>query len=417
MATKKVGPKNPRADEILAKEPQQKTAELLDISVTERGQFRSCHRRWWLQTIQGLEPDKPTWPLLFGTGIHAALEQYYLGPRTGRKNLTAREEAAIEAFLGWYAETEDELEASGASPGELDELYSYSELGQDMLESYFLYDQTTDASVGKVLAVEGHFQRNVPGAPRCGNADYPPEAQPVIDEEAGRILIPIVDPLTKEPIADNIPCLTMKMDLLVERATPRKGLWVVDHKTSSSAYNDRGLDFNDQATGYCYGVWRLTGVVPRGAMFNVLIKNTPQEPRRLKNGNLSTAKDQLTTADMYREELKADGLMTGGKIHSEKHAECLNALLARGWAPFFQRLEPTRNEHELVSFERRLGQEYLDMKRVLSADDVNAAAYPNQNDRVCPYCPVAPICQAMEDGSDWQHVQDTMFRKSADRKA
>lgn len=407
MAKKKT---RPEAEHLLGMTPLERTSSLLDISVTERGQFRSCHRRWHLQTIENLEPKAPTWALSFGTGIHAALEAYYTGPIKGR-NKRAR-----DAFQDWYVTTEAQLKDDDGTPGELDELYDYCELGHDMLDNYFEYDKRSNVKLGKVLAVEGNFRKGVPASLRNGHPDYPPEAQPFIDEDAGRVLIPIVNPETHEPIDDRIPCLTMKLDILTERDTPRKGLWVVDHKTSSSAYNDRGLDFNDQATGYCYGVYRLSGIVPRGAIFNVLIKERVKEPRvSEKTGALSYAKDQLTTADLYRQALKEHGLMKGNRITSEKHAECLDALLARGWRPFFQRLEPTRNEHELISFERRLAAEYADM--AYAHEDPDTLAYPNPSERVCPYCPVAPICQALEDGSDAVHVIETQFRQADDRKA
>lgn len=394
--------------------PQERTANLLDISVTERGQFRSCRRRWKLSTIDNLEPKSPTWALKFGSGIHLALEAMYL-VQAGVKD-TDRDalEVALDVFDIWHGDTEHELKEYGASEHELEELWELRTLGIEMLENYSVFDRTSPAKIGDILMVEGVLTsagEKVLGD-ALGHPDYPDESQPVIDESSGRILVPIVDPVTHEPVDPSVPCLTMKLDVIAQRKTPKKGLWVVDHKTSSGPYNDRGLDFDDQPTGYCYGLYRLTGVVPRGAVFNILIKERIKEPRVGTTGKLSYAKDQLTTADLYREALKEHGLMSGRRITSEKHAECLDALLARGMRPWFQRLEPTRNEQELVSFEARLAQEYMDMGRAL----VDDALYPNPQTRTCPYCPVNTICQAMEDGSDVEGVMST-FTVAEDRKA
>lgn len=387
--------------------PLERTRTLRDISVTERSQFRKCHRRWKLQTIDNLEPKQPTWALSFGTGIHSALEAYYASAKSHRD---ANMDAAFEHWYNVTSESLDEYTPASAR----DELWELRELGREMLSNYRVYDQQRRGGVGDVLMVEGARKRGAKHKiPVSGNPRYPKGAQPIVDKDAGRLLVPIVDPDTLEPL-EGTPCLSMKIDLLTMRDTPHRGLWIVDHKTSASPYSDRGLDFNDQATGYCYGVYRWTGQVPRGVMFNILLKQTPSVPRILKDGSLSAAKNQLTTADAYRDALKEHGLMSAsGRISSEPHAACLDTLLARGWQSFFQRLEPTRSEHELLSFEQRLYVEYQDMGYALDNPEF---LYPNQDERTCPYCPVAPICQAMEDGSDVESVM-TRFRQSEDRKA
>lgn len=393
--------------------PQQRTAELLDISVTERGQFKQCRRRWELSTIKNLEPKAPTWALKFGSGIHLALEAMYLVGAGVRQDDRSPLDVALDVFDIWHTDIEFELKEIGAGEHELQELWELRSLGHEMIENYVAFDRASKAKLGEILMVEGELTpagEDILGT-ALGHPDYPDASQPIIDRKAGRILVPIVDPVSLEPISDRVPCLTMKLDVIAQRKTPRKGLWVVDHKTSSSAYNDRGLDFDDQPTGYCYGLYRLTGIVPRGAVFNVLIKERIKEPRVGQRG-LSYAKDQLTTPDLYREALKEHGLMSGKRITSEKHAECLNALLGRGWRPWFQRLEPTRNEYELKSFEGRLFQEYWDMHEALDAN----VLYPNQTTRTCPYCPVNTICQAMEDGSDVEGVMSG-FTVAEDRKA
>jgi hypothetical protein len=70
--------------------------------------------------------------------------------------------------------------------------------------------------------------------------------------------------------------------------------------------------------------------------------------------------------------------------------------------------------HEIESFERRLYQEYEDMREVYGDEE---RAYPNLSTWHCPGCPVAPICQAMEDGSDVEGIIASRYMQAPDRKS
>lgn len=395
--------------------PLDLTRSLLDISVTERADFRSCRRRWWLTTIENLQPKaSDNFAFDFGTGIHRALEAYYKA--RDKKERTRRRDAAF-AFAKWA----EEVKVKYPDNDTFEVILDHIELGHAMLTNYYEFDQTAKVQLGRPIAVEGTI------LPKSGIAasrppDYPPEAD-VIVHPSGRLMCPIVDPGTLEPITfDGQPVyLTARIDLLGERKTPKLGLWVEDHKTATSPPNDRGIDFDDQVTGYCYVVWRWLGIIPRGVVMNYLIKETPKDPRVVQSRKkdeefaLSTAKDQLTTPRLYREALSEWGHVSpSGRITSDAHAECLAALFARGWDPFFRRQEVTRNEHELISFEHHLLREYNDMRWAHTQHDL---LYPNRSKWHCPGCPVNRICQAIEDGSDADHIADTLFVQAPDRKA
>ncbi len=392
--------------------PLDLTRQLLDVSVTERGSFRTCRRRWLLEVIENLVPkQQQQMYFLFGTGIHHALEAYY----SNMGSLIA----ARTAFAEWFIAEGAKLEVGE----EWEELNELRVLGEDMIDNYPVFDATSKASIGKPLAIEGTWVDSNTSLDLDARPEgYPPEADVQLHDASRRLLVPIVDPISKQPIVSRVidgkhPLLTARIDILSERKTPKAGLWIIDHKTTSSSPSDRGLDFDDQITGYCYVVWRWTGVIPRGVMFNYLIKQTPKEPRLIgKNKDqLSTAKDQLTTADQYRAALKDHGLVwPDGTITSDKHAECLDALLARGWDPFYRRFEVMRNEHELLAFESRLAAEYSDMQEVMMDEDKQ---YPNPSAFLCPMCSVKTICQAIEDGSDVEDVMENQYKQGDDRKA
>lgn len=407
--------------------PLDLTKSLRDISVTERGGFRTCRRRWNLETIENLTPKAPSWALQFGTGIHSALEAYYYQGNYGvAKNAIDPVDAAVKALEEWYQELDDKMadDLGGLYTSEVqEEVFQLRTLGEGILEQYALFEEASPVTWNKVLAIEGAGMDTFANKRPKG---YPKEAD-VIVHDSGRCMVPIVHPLTKEPmLRDGDPIyLTARIDMLVERATPYKGLWIVDHKTTSSAPNDRGLDFDDQITGYCYVVWRLTGKIPRGVIFNYLVKQLPKEPRWVqgnkKNGPhnsegkaLSTAKDQLTTPDMYRQALKDLGLYKRGRVSSPEHAACLEGLLAKGWDPFFQRFEPRRNADEVEAYEFQVHNQLLDMEEAYTDE---AKLYPNKSSWWCPSCSVKEICQAMDDGSDYESVIETSFTQAEDRKA
>jgi hypothetical protein len=401
----------------IAERPLDLTRSARDISVTERGSFRSCRRRWRLEVIDNLTPKAPAWAFAFGTGIHSALETYY-EIAAGRVKRSKRTRDPLQLVLArfdqWYKEMDKEqalLLGSLYTDAAKDELWDIRNLGMTMLTNYAEYSNNiAETDPWEIIAIEGR------GADKLGTGDlkgYPKSAKPHISE--GRVLVPIVHPITKKPLT-GVPYLSGRIDLIVER---RGKLWVVDHKTTATSPSDRGIDFEDQITGYSYIVWRLTGALVRGTIFNYLVKQVPKEPRRVqpsKNNpmGLSTAIDQLCLARDYRQALIDDGLMVKGHIASEKHAACYAALLATGWDPYFKRFEVQRNMHEIQSFERRLYQEYEDMREVYGDED---RAYPNPSVWHCPSCPVAPICQAMEDGSDVEGIIESRYMQAPDRKS
>lgn len=404
--------------------PLELTQTGLDVSVTERAEFRSCRRRWALSTIRNLVPKRPELALDFGTGMHSALEAVYLGLGDEGELMFDRGQRALTK---WHKDAIRKLDRDEEPPEVHDELDTIAELGHGMLVNYERFDAVARVQLGDVIAVEGQPL----GEPLdWHNPDGYDELTTPVLSDSGRMLVPIVDPDTKGILSPRkpdgselvpgdtayVPRLSARIDLLALRTTPHKGLWIVDHKTSASPWNDRGLDFDDQVTGYCYVVWRWTGIIPRGVILNILIKQEPKPPRILAKGDLSTAKDQLTTPDMYRAALRDHGLLLpgSGRIATDKHEACMKALLERGWDPFFQRLEVTRNIYELMSFEQRLWDEYMDMSEALIGD---APLYPNPSSMLCPRCPVNRICLAMEDGSDPDDVIENQYRQGEDRKA
>jgi len=416
--------------------PLELTQAVLDVSVTERGTYNKCPRQWELQVLENLQPAvPPKFDLEFGAGIHKALETYYIGisnlpslPDTKAQRASPLK-GALAAWDQWYTEVEVRLERAQAPAETLDQWLELGDFGEEILRGYGTYARQEDNFT--VHAVEGlqtgagkswlnkHYQEREFISELAQNGVHLASDLTGRNYSQGRrFLVPILDPKTQKPLKRN-PMLSARIDLLTHRIDPgMKGLWIYDHKTTSGSPSDRNLDFDDQVTAYCYVVWRWLGMVPRGVCFNYLVKQVPKDPRILKGNKLSYAKNQLTRPDWYRAELRERGLMLkDGTIEDDHYLEAYEALLSRGWDPFFKRHYVTRNKHELLAFEERLADEYWDMYDSYMGDKMIRPHFSPPYAPWCTYCNVAPICQAIEDGSDVEGIIESRYEDGGDRKA
>jgi hypothetical protein len=298
---------------------------------------------------------------MFGDMVHAALEAYYKNNR----DLGYAIHVLQDEWETYNEQLREEFDYEW-TPDLADEWYAEYEKASMMLEHYHTFDK------------------------------FHPFFTRVVDmsiEE--RSFIPILD-LDGKEIPDAY--LSGRIDMVVER---EDGVWVVDHKTLSSLPSDSALDIDDQITGYCYIYYRMTGVIPRGGMYNVLIKDPPKPPRTLKNGSLSKDKSQRTTYDLYLAEIQALGL------EGADYTEILDYLQEKGWSQFYVRMQSERNIEQLAQFEKHLYHEFVDMHDALAYPD---ALYPNPSQYTCPRCQYLPICKAMEEGSDPEFIKNNGFQ-------
>lgn len=322
-------------------------------SVTERGTFRTCRRQWYYGTVLRLAPkDQVQWNLIFGDCIHAGLDAYYRNKRSLQH--------ALDAFeMAWVEEDNVLLETYGSLYTYMEtEWIEWREKGETMLTYYDIYDKQTTQH--KILDI-------------------------AIEERA---FIPIF----RGSGDGTEPLLSGRIDIVEER---EDGIWIRDHKTAAQRPHVPSLDVDDQLTAYCYIYWRLTGIVPRGAEYNVLMKNPPKPPRVLKDGSLSKDKSQLTTYDLYLKEIAERDL------DSAEYEDILEILKEKGWHQFFFRDESRRSLEELESFEYRLHQEYLDMNTALTDPQ---ARYPNPSQWICPSCSQLSICRTLEEKGDVDYI-------------
>lgn len=341
--------------------------DLRETSVTERIDFRTCRRRWFLNTVHRLEPAGGAPHFWFGNMIHYALEHYYLAGSPHLQETptilpqSAREEYALEQYWAFFKQSMGEFKEQLGFLYETayPEYREMADMGEGMLRGYFRMDVET-GGWGKVVAIEE------------------------------RLRVPI-----RGPSGRALPkqYLTGRFDLVIQRKDGT--YWVVDHKTAAQKHSSAHLDIDDQLTGYAYIFWQATGIFPEGQVYNVLLKKVPKAPRLLKAGRLSEAKDQNTTYSLYLEAIKQNG------FNRADYQDMLDYLKDKGWGDFYIQEGVFRTRGQMASFERNLYREWRDMRMVAATPE---AAYPNPSPITCPGCPVKKVCAVMQDGGDYEQI-------------
>lgn len=262
----------------------------MKISITSYKAWKDCRRRWFLAHKLGLEPATPQTPLLFGSGIHAALGTYYR-KRSGLLDEIYRDWMELEVFkLKSKLGAAYELYRS-----EIEELVT---LGVGVLKNYQMWAESEGRDDFEVLETEVNFEL------------------PVAD---GLLFRGRIDGLLR---ADN------------------GLLWIFEHKTASNFGNLEWTAYDAQCTGYVWAASQLADSPVQGMLFNFLRKEVPEPPKTLANGRLSVDKRQLTTYDHY---LRA---IYEGHHTPAHYADILSHLQKRP-NPFFQRIWETRNPSQI----------------------------------------------------------------------
>jgi len=287
------------------------------------------------------------------------MENYYWYDRDVNK--------ALDAYDRWhkhFLEVESHEIPEIIWQGVEQEFYAYAKVGREMIKNYHLFDSKQDHLDGNVRGVELSIRHPI-RTPTGRNLDI---------EFGGTI------------------------DLLLVQG---KNWWVVDHKTSGSKPSAAGISVDEQLTSYCYLIWRSTGVVPAGAVYNVLLRRALEEPRMLKSGQLSQDKTQRVVYENYVQAIKDNGLSLAD------YGDFLQFLSERGWSEFFIREGSVRNENELRAFEKRLYYKYTQMLQAIRFPD--NLAYPEPSTWKCGYCQFQAACKSLCDGGDYQAQLESMF--------
>lgn len=368
------------------------------IRTSDRRVFRRCLRKWEFQSSlrgnwkhKGTEQNINFW---FGSAIHFAMEDYHGYNQFGDPR---------KAFWAYYqAFPSDELPA--AAP-------AHYELGMAMLSYYLTWyprhnevagfetvwvDPETHTFVpkgteGAVPGVEQSFM--IPLNVYVAVDVYTDEIIQTYDDESS---IPFLeqgqDEFTLEGhVCRLVPiCYHGTMDRVVVDRYGR--YWILDYKTAKGADTNK-LDTDDQISAYLWAFEKWFGVRPYGFVYLQLTKDPVQEPRRLKNGDLSVDKKQKTTYSLLKQEIIKDY----GKVANapDKLIQFLNHMAAQESPEgdrFIRWDFVKRSPEQILSTERHI---YGELRLMLNKE---LYCYPSPT-RDCIWdCPIRDLCLAQERG-------------------
>ena len=381
----------------------------IPIRTSDRNSFRRCRVAWHFGSSlrcnkTKASPGIETKNLDFGSAIHAGLEVWYDADKQP-KNLDQYEmlkQESLAAFNTYMQKWRDILIAGNRfHPEAKDQWEKYSALGNDMLKRYFNWSVTEDLDY-EILYSEIEFE--VPLEIKNFNPNWTP------GDSAFQQISNTVEPVPGIWILENDPsvidlgidpnkfylCLVDesseivgiiviqgRIDLVVRHKRTGK-IKIIDHKTADKFYDDwEWLDLDPQASTYYYALRKVLNIDADEVIFNQLRKKSPIKPRVLKSGYLSQAKDQNTTIEIYKEEIKKLG-------HSELQYQ---DFLDNFEDPvFFRRINTSRTSDELDAIELNIIYEAIDM---LS----NPRIYPNPNAFNCSSCAFREPCRLRQTDS------------------
>jgi len=337
-------------------------AKYISLHTTDRNAFRCCRRRWNFQsalkqnlTMKGeLSPN-----LWFGTGFHFALEDYHGYNRFGNPA------KALKAYVDCFSKEELTLDCQ-----------ALVDIGYEMINHY-VNEWLPRRNIYKTLIIDGVPQVEVE------SSIYIPE----LSEAFG---IPVI--------------YQLKYDRVV--TDPDGRFWIQDHKTAAS-FNISKLETDPQVSAYCWAFPYIYGQTSAGMLYSQYKKAIVEEPRILKNGNISTDKTQNTTYERYLKALKE---RYGNITFPPKYKEVLDILLEQETPEsdaFIRWDRVARNEHNNESEYLKIlaeGYEMLNPK---------LAIYPNPTSDCSWSCNFYNVCLAQDDGSDWEFMinEDFEIRK------
>ena len=382
------------------------------IRTSDRRVFRRCLRKWNFQsslrqnlTHKGTEQNINFW---FGSAIHFSLEDYH------GWNLFKDPRRAFHAYYNAFPE--DEL-PNGAE--------AHYELGMSMLSYYltwlerhndgpqfetaWFYDDMTAAkpfAEGAWPAVEQQFY-------------IPLNVYALVDVATDEVIHVIWN--LDESLKDNINQEMTGSDAEVVFGLPSMGeyinmvkvvpidyhgtidkimidrygrYWLCDYKTAKGADTNK-LATDDQVSAYMWAVSKCFPFPVHGFVYLQLTKDAVQEPKRLKNGDLSVDKKQKTTYSLLKQEIIKD--YGSVKDAPNKLIQFLNHLAATE--------EPEGDRFIRWDFVPRTAEQVKATERHIMGElhhmlDPNMYCYPSPT-RDCIWdCPFRDACIAM-DKNEW----------------
>lgn len=368
------------------------------LRTSERNLFKRCQWAWERSYQDNLEYKRPeSTALWFGTGIHLALEKWYIpGKKRGIDPVTTwieyvDESRANTEYINTYMD------------GDFSEAVSARELGIDMLNQYL--DEYGAEEHWEVISAEQNFQVPIKHKSWFDAGDLA-EDTPIF----GR--------------TEETTTYVGTFDLVV-RDTRDGKIYMVDHKTAAQlgAQNTQYLPLDDQAGAYwavANYTLRKQGLIGQreaisGIIYNYLRKAKADTRPRNKDG-YATNKPQkkhfvATLQELGIEspdEKKPLDKLTIAVLESlaeEHNVTVLGDVSASQPAKNLDRVIVYRHPRQQRSQIERVQKDLESMSLVRN----NLLAATKTPTRECGFCEFNEICELDESGKDWTDFADMMY--------
>lgn len=307
-----------------------------DFRGTEVSDFLRCRKRYDYRWNQLIEPKQRNEKLTIGSAIHKFLETWYTDHRQAD---------AITAMRDYIMDNSEGLDQM-----QLDDLVSLATaICTNYVDHYKMDHNWT------VLATELEFS-----VPLDDGTNYVGTIDLVVEDEDGHV-------------------------------------WFVDHKTTISIdIFDKNSDMDRQISRYWWALEQL-GYNVYGFIYNIILKDYPQEPKVLKSGALSKDKAQKTTFDLYTKAIEHHGL------NVESYHDFLDYLKEQP-KEFFRRLKVERTEAERLAA--------IDEMEDVIADIRTTRSHYRNITKDCHWdCHFKTLCVAEMDGSNADHIRNELFKE------
>jgi hypothetical protein len=333
------------------------------VTHSELSSIKNCPKYWHYAYEKGLRSPYTTDAAVVGSGIHTILEHHYKGT-DWYETTTELQKNLHELYLG------DQPKIQTAHRKILDIYYYYLEFcGLDRFHA--------DPTWHNDFRVAYH------------------NGKPLVEVE---FLVPIFTPSGRK---SRLFQLAGRVDLVAE--DQYGNLWIVDHKTKVTVpVSMPNMVIDQQPRAYAFAMSVFLGRPIKGAIYNVIRRDTPNEPKINKNGELSIAKIS-TTQDKFIEAFERQDDYLRSLSESERSAKKLKPCLD------FNKYEDLVANLRDNRYLGRFYQEYTkdDMKQAQlelyqAAMLTHYMEYPYKNDRACDSfggCEFKPLCHGYGDES------------------
>jgi hypothetical protein len=341
------------------------------ISFSDLEAFLRCRQLWDFKSANRQSIRHKVTPKLYlnlGTAVHRALEAQYDG---------LDPVAAVDDYMA--AERQTRVDAYV-------EEYGFQPWGNELKE----FDETAELARGLASQYFDHYGTDNPLGDQ--GLEYVGMEVPFKIDITEHLGFNISKPGTRVFFVGTLDALAIN---------EYGDLFIVENKTFSSKPDSELIQWHFQTQGYAQAVQWLTGLPVAGVLYNGIAKRLITEPKKLKNGLLSTDKRQATTLARYMAAITGNGESADDSRFHDILSH-LRGIDEQGDTRFFYREKAFFTEEQLEAWETdflHIVVEMLDNPRIFRTVPFKG----------CGDCWFSDLCHTKHSGGDVDYLLEKRY--------